>query len=377
MKNIRRVETLSFILCGSLLLGAVPSTMHWNTVYASADTSSFASRQQIEAKILQAAQHREETISFKYKGPTSSLKTMLTDALNTALEQDVYTKYVVDSYAFSWRGNETSASITVRMTYRETAAQTAYVAAQVKAIINSLKLTSMNEHEKVKAIHDWVVLHLKYDQSLGKYTAYEGLKTGEAVCQGYSLLTFRLLKEAGILSLIAEGSAGGQLHAWNLIQLDGRWYHMDTTWDDPVPDQLGKVHYNYYLRTDAQMAKDHVWKKPVPAAVSNYRMILENTISSAQGSVKTRLQSLQADLNYDLYQNGKAVHTAEGLKQKVQEAMAQGITSITLRYTGTVTQLHLDLPNLYDLDIDAITYSSEPLEDTRDLKVKVNWNIHS
>ncbi|MEI0738921.1 transglutaminase domain-containing protein [Paenibacillus sp. JTLBN-2024] len=65
----------------------------------------------------------------------------------------------------------------------------------------------MNDHEKIKAIHDWIVLHLKYDETLQKYTAYDGLSSGSTVCQGYSLLAYKMLKDAGITNRIVEGTA--------------------------------------------------------------------------------------------------------------------------------------------------------------------------
>ncbi|RAN85873.1 transglutaminase, partial [Bacillus sp. SRB_28] len=75
----------------------------------------------------------------------------------------------------------------------------------------------MTDHEKVKVIHDWIVLNLSYDTSLKKYTAYDGLVTGSTVCQGYSLLAYRMLERVGIDNRIVEGTAGGQLHAWNIV----------------------------------------------------------------------------------------------------------------------------------------------------------------
>lgn len=35
-------------------------------------------------------------------------------------------------------------------------------------------------------------------------------------------------------------------HAWNLIQIDGNYYHVDVTWDDPLQDRLGYVWHNSY-----------------------------------------------------------------------------------------------------------------------------------
>ena len=46
-------------------------------------------------------------------------------------------------------------------------------------------------------------------------------------------------------------------HAWNVVQIDGEWYHVDTTWDDPTPNREGYVRYNYFLKSDAYMSRDH------------------------------------------------------------------------------------------------------------------------
>ena len=145
----------------------------------------------------------------------------------------------------TYRGTSSSANVTVRLSYRETAEQTNYVNQNADSILKRIIKPGMNDHEKVKAIHDWVVRNLKYDTTLTKYTAYDGLYTGSTVCQGYSLLTHKLLKGAGIPEQNRGGTASdnpqGQLHAWNLVLLDGKWYHLDTTWNDPVPDRDNEV----------------------------------------------------------------------------------------------------------------------------------------
>lgn len=43
-------------------------------------------------------------------------------------------------------------------------------------------------------------------------------------------------------------------HAWNLVKIDGNWYHVDTTWEDGNP---GK----YVSLTDDEMRKDHKWEQ--------------------------------------------------------------------------------------------------------------------
>ncbi|NJL60259.1 MAG: hypothetical protein HC887_12140 [Desulfobacteraceae bacterium] len=110
--------------------------------------------------------------------------------------------------------------------------------------------SGMNDEQKVKAVHDWVVKNVQYDTSLVRHSAYEGLYSKTTVCQGYALLMFRMLKDSGINGRIVSGGN----HAWNLLYLCGNYYHLDATWDDPVPDVPNRVLYNYYNKSDSYMA---------------------------------------------------------------------------------------------------------------------------
>lgn len=153
---------------------------------------------------------------------------------------------MVNRYSYEWEGTSEFATVSVKFQYRETLEQSNYVFAKIKSIVAEIIQPDMNDHQKIKAIHDYVVRYLKYDQDLQKFTAYEGLTTREAVCQGYALMTYRMLRDAGIDNLIIEGKVNNTAHAWNLVLLDGKWYHLDTTWDDPVPDEGDRVRYTYF-----------------------------------------------------------------------------------------------------------------------------------
>jgi hypothetical protein len=138
---------------------------------------------------------------------------------------------------------------------------------RVSEIVDTLITPGMHPHQQVRVLHDWVVLNTAYDMSFTRYGADDILRDGMAVCNGYGLLLEALLTEAGFNALFVTGairpeyrsdiggatlSDGG--HAWNMVQLDGQWYHLDATWDDPVPDTPGRVEYAYYMLTDAEMS---------------------------------------------------------------------------------------------------------------------------
>ena len=127
---------------------------------------------------------------------------------------------------------------------------------------------SMTDREKIKAVHDWIVNHTKYDkENYDRGTIpdesyhIEGLMLkGKAVCQGYAETFDYFMYVLGIEHEMVDGRVEGRDsgHAWNRVLLDDTWLYVDCTWDDPVND-AGKdvLRYNYFLCTESEIAGDH------------------------------------------------------------------------------------------------------------------------
>lgn len=109
------------------------------------------------------------------------------------------------------------------------------------------------DYEKIRAIYDYVCSHVKYDKVHqknayyhAKSTAYAALVRGTATCQGYCVLLYRMLRENGIDCRVVTGTGadgtGEQLHAWNIVALDGQYYNLDATWD------AGAREHRFFLR---------------------------------------------------------------------------------------------------------------------------------
>ncbi|MDO7907858.1 transglutaminase domain-containing protein [Paenibacillus sp. JX-17] len=371
--NKGRTRLIKVLVTCSLLMASIPQAVQFGEAYAAGTSASTTvSVTDLQQKLLNAMTSRSEQLNFTYKGPVVGLKEKLQRAIAQAMESDPYINYTIKSYAFSYKGTSTSANVSVTLRYRETKAETAYVDQIVHSVLKQIVKPGMSSDEKVKAIHDWIVAHLKYDTTLQKYTAYDGLKTGSTVCQGYSLLAYKMLKQAGIPNRIVEGRAGGQLHAWNLVQLNGVWYHLDTTWDDPVPDQGKQISRNYYLLTDAEIRRDHSWTKSYPHAVTPYRQTLAGLIASdkAKASIYKKMYD---ELDYRLYDASEIVSTSAKLKTKAQAAMADGQSSMVIRFRGSQSQLAARLQDLYQLGLHSISYHVIPFKNTSDLRVSIKW----
>lgn len=368
MPKVRHRVVKIMLVCTLCFIG-----VEWinNPVTAAVDTLKVNSMEALSKQIYESMLKRETVMTFTLNGSVS--KENLESALKQAIGTDPYLQFMVRQYSYQYRSSLLSSSITIYMEYRETAEQTAYVTRTVKNVLPTIIKPTMNAHEKVKAIHDWVVLHFAYDTTLKNDTAYQGLKEGKTVCQGYALLTYKMLKEAGIPNQIAEGTAGGQLHAWNLVHLDGKWYHLDTTWDDPIPDQKGKVSYNYYLRTDKQMRADHQWTKVYPAATQNY----DETVQSLKKSDAVRLDfytKLESDLNYIYLRSENIVSSVDQLANRLQAAVKAGDSVVKVRYTRKST-LQADLSKALEkvTGIQGIKYTYRDYENTGDILLEITF----
>jgi hypothetical protein len=147
-------------------------------------------------------------------------------------------------------------------------AKVATVYNKAKDIISSVTNSSMSDLEKELAIHGYVVKNTAYDFDNyinervpdDSYTAYGTLINGKAVCQGYADTMKLLLNLAGIEAQVVVGYAK-EPHAWNLVKIDGQYYHLDATWDDPVPDDGNNVRYSYFNVSDEQISKNHEWNR--------------------------------------------------------------------------------------------------------------------
>ena len=116
--------------------------------------------------------------------------------------------------------------------------------------------------EKVLILHDYLVVNCQYAQPIPDppspvYSAYGALVDKVAVCQGYSL-AFKVLMDRIDVPCVMVLGAEEMNHIWNAVQLDGKWYHMDVTWDDPVPNHEGYCGHNYFLVSNEKLLEEGV-----------------------------------------------------------------------------------------------------------------------
>lgn len=154
----------------------------------------------------------------------------------------------------------TGVVIRYRLSYYDSADQERELDAKVKQIIGSLDLEGKSDYEKLVAIHDYICDNVEYDSGGGsdlRRTAYDALVNGRAVCQGYSNALYRLLLEAGVDNRIifgkgVEDSGITMAHTWNIVDLYGKYYYVDATWDDSTDSM------DYFVRPKGEFDESHL-----------------------------------------------------------------------------------------------------------------------
>lgn len=158
------------------------------------------------------------------------------------------------------------------------------LAQAVEEIQAAIITDDMSDYEKTEAVHNYLIDTTSYKEqpeqkgSSDDYNAYGVLVNHQGVCNGYTQAFQLFMKLNKIESKIVLGNAGGMSHSWNLVHLDEEWYHVDTTWDDPVPDEENRRIYAYFNVTDEFMEASHEWKKEnYPKAVgTKYNYYVQN-----------------------------------------------------------------------------------------------------
>lgn len=217
--------------------------------------------------------HFEEKFTINYQGPTNDFEATLEEAWDWLETNEVYLSRLFLEISWQYTDYGSYVKLEVVIDYDMTEEQNALALGKVEQIVQAMP-QGLTDVEKVKYVNDYIVVNTKYnlDSQESPYTPYSILINGEGVCEGYALAGLLLFDAIGIEAKYISGNAiPGGLHAWNLVKLDDEWYHLDITWNDPLPDQGDKVHYDYYLISDKKIAKDHKWlveDYPISAAAS-------------------------------------------------------------------------------------------------------------
>ena len=157
------------------------------------------------------------------------------------------------------------------------------------------KLTNvdMSDDEKEKLIHDYIMTNIDYSEEEKYGDAYSALYYGKTKCDGYAMLTYKMLKAAGIENIIVTNED----HAWNVVKINDKWYHLDTTWDDAKKKDYG--FYRYYNLTDDEILETRNYNNVYGIeCTSNYIADLTERNTNSDGKYGELLKDFEQNDDY-------------------------------------------------------------------------------
>ena len=229
-----------------------------NQLYTSNNESraaavTFSSKEKAAEYVRNQMVKRSTVISFNINEPFNV--DLINEIFSKAVEyNDKYSSSEGDylmahysGYSATISGCSGQISIVYNMNYLSTEEEEVRVNTEVKKVLDKLNVYNADDYTKIKAVHDYIMNNIHYDYSYSKYSAYDALIEKSVVCQGYSSLTYKMLKELGVGVRIITGKGNGGNHAWNIVRINGKWYNIDNTWDSNYTDAYGSLRYDWFL----------------------------------------------------------------------------------------------------------------------------------
>lgn len=136
---------------------------------------------------------------------------------------------------------------------------------EIKNIISKLN-PNLSTKKKIIKIHDYYVMKTKYDKTrseLGKSNYSSNKAIGPlfenyAICSGFADTMALFLDELGVPNI----KIASDKHVWNLAYVDGKWLHIDLTWDLPLENTSDNIHTFLLINTKTLKdldTKEHIW----------------------------------------------------------------------------------------------------------------------
>jgi len=178
----------------------------------------------------------------------------------TPRDEGAYRMYV---YIYDQYGGILRTSTVITATEEEALLQ------KVNEILDLCKESgATTDYEIALFMHDYLIYHANYGESVHQCHSPVGvLVYGVGVCESYAGAYQLLMDRAGVTCISVVGTAG-EPHGWNMVRIDGVWYQVDCTWDDPTG---GKERHAYFLIPDSVMERDHNWDRTVYPACTDDR----------------------------------------------------------------------------------------------------------
>lgn len=247
-------KLLSIVLCVIIMLGMFSVT-------------SFAENEQpqtYQERILKAVRDMETEFDlYDYKVSSEDVEKFL-----AFVHQQYPEYYYLEGIAggtVDKEGNIKKLNLNYSIDKGQMIEDRAFMEAETDKVINKIG-KDWSELEKALYIHDWLDVSFMYDYDLFENPGSENhdilsfLKDKRGVCQSYAYTFIYVMHRLNMNAYCVISETDN--HAWNVVQIEDNWYHVDATYDDPILgedyhyDYVGEVRHNKFLLSDSEILAD-------------------------------------------------------------------------------------------------------------------------
>ena len=207
--------------------------------------------------VKRALQNHSPSVDILFDGRLQELSRLLSDAF---LTDPAF--FYLSGFHFCMAGS----LCTVIPNYLYDKEQTDRLLAECRRVAFLLlkRAAHRSAYQTVLALHDLLARNVEYcdDGRPQRHSIVGPFTEKKAVCDGYASALKYLLDQAGIENCLIRGTGWNaetgvyEPHAWNLVLLDGRWFHVDVTFDAVLGDQ-NVLRHDYFCLTSGQILRDH------------------------------------------------------------------------------------------------------------------------
>ena len=180
----------------------------------------------------------------------------------------------------------------------------------VENVVAECMQSCTTDFEKALWLHDWILDHADYDYTYSYCSAEGVLARGKGTCEAYHRAYVMLLNKAGI----ATGRIEGNGHVWTAVRMDGKWYQVDSTWDDMGEQYKGSYYEHMYF------------------GITDY---ITGLVHSDHTAAKPGYESTSLENNYFI-KTGEITRWSDPFVALVNQNIASGSTEFSLPVTDSM-----------------------------------------
>lgn len=252
------------------------------------------------------------------------------------------------------QGRLSNLTISYIVNWEETASQSQAVYKKASIINSQIINNSMSNYEKVKTIHDYLLSNYSYDFTYNSKPTYSFLSSNKFNCENMSAFFYLLLKDADFETRIVLKGPSSEIsqaynneekkeaHAWNMVLLDGKWYHIDVTWDS---NQNFK--YDYFLKSSQNFKKDHFWdENNYPQVLSDFSFTIPPKLSTVIINPTATKKPTNTSINSTIISSIQSSISSEQSSISSEQSSLYSAQSLQGNLSNTSTLISNNSPNI-------------------------------